>query len=82
MVKSAEGASPNDAHTNTIEVYLSILKRGIIVTHHHVSPQHLKRYLVEFDFRYNERAALHVNDKERTAKLLKGILANVMPSTA
>jgi transposase-like protein len=40
-----------DVHTNTIEGYFSILKRGIMGTYHHVSPQHLKRYLAEFDFR-------------------------------
>jgi hypothetical protein len=38
--------------------YFSILKRGITSTYHHVSQQRLKRYLAEFDFRYNERAAL------------------------
>lgn len=43
-----------DAHTNTIENYFSILKRGITGTFHHVSQQHLKRYLAEFDYRYNE----------------------------
>lgn len=43
-------------HTNTVESYFSILKRGLIGTYHHVSPQHLKRYLGEFDFRHNERA--------------------------
>ena len=32
-------------HTNTVEGYFSILKRGIIGTFHHVSQQHLKRYL-------------------------------------
>jgi transposase-like protein len=63
-----------DAHTNTIEGYFSILKRGIIGTYHHVSQQHLKRYLAEFDFRYNERSALGVTDKERAARLLKGIV--------
>jgi len=61
------------AHTNTIEGYFSILKRGITGTYHHVSQQHLKRYLAEFDFRYNERSALGVNDEERTLKALKGI---------
>ena len=45
-------------HTNTVEIYFSILKRGLIGTYHHVSPQHLKRYLGEFDFRHNERSAL------------------------
>ena len=39
------------AHTNTIEGYFSILKRGITGVYHHVSQQHLKRYLAEFDFK-------------------------------
>jgi transposase-like protein len=59
-------------HTNTVESYFSILKRGVIGTYHHVSPEHLKRYLGEFDFRHNERAALGVDDTERTAKAIKG----------
>src|SRR6185437_7892604 len=54
-----------DVHTNTIEGYFSIFKRGINGVYHHVSPQHLKRYLAEFDFRYNERSALGVNDETR-----------------
>lgn len=62
-----------DAHTNTIEGYFSILKRGINGVYHHVSPQHLKRYLAEFDFRYNEREKLGVSDTERTAKAIKGM---------
>jgi transposase-like protein len=62
-----------DAHTNTIEGYFSILKRGITGTYHHVSQQHLKRYLAEFDFRYNERSSLGVEDAERAARLAKGI---------
>ena len=62
-----------NAHTNTIEGYFSILKRGIIGTYHHVSPQHLKRYLAEFDFRYNERTALGVDDKTRADRALAGI---------
>jgi transposase-like protein len=61
-------------HTNTIENYFSILKRGIVGTYHHVSQQHLKRYLAEFDFRHNERIALGVNDSARAAKALKGIV--------
>jgi transposase-like protein len=63
-----------EAHTNTIEGYFSILKRGIVGTYHHVSQQHLKRYLAEFDFRYNERAKLGVTDTERAEKALKGIV--------
>lgn len=60
-------------HTNTVEIYFSIMKRGITGTYQHVSPQHLKRYLAEFDFRYNERAKLGVSDAERTIKIIKGI---------
>jgi transposase-like protein len=59
-------------HTNTVESYFSILKRGVIGIYHHVSPEHLKRYLGEFDFRHNERAAQGVNDTERTSKAIKG----------
>jgi transposase-like protein len=61
-----------ETHTNTIEGYFSIFKRGIYGVYHHVSQEHLKRYLTEFDFRYNERAALGVTDVERTAKAIKG----------
>jgi transposase-like protein len=61
-----------DIHTNTIEGYFSILKRGIYGTYHHVSQQHLKRYLCEFDFRYNERIALGISDAERAAKAVLG----------
>ncbi len=39
----------------------------------HVSQQHLKRYLGEFDFRYNEREGLGVTDDDRATKALKGI---------
>ena len=50
------------------------MKRGINGVYHHVSQQHLKRYLAEFDFRYNERSALGVNDAERFAKSIPGIV--------
>ena len=61
-------------HTNTVESYFAILKRGIVGTYHHVSPKHLKRYVGEFDFRYNERSALGVGDGARTEKALRGIV--------
>ena len=57
-------------HTNTIEGYFSLLKRGLIGTFHHVGEQHLQRYVTEFDFRYNHRKA---TDSERTASALKQI---------
>ena len=72
-----------DAYTNTVEGYFSILKRGIVGTFHHVSPQHLQRYVNEFDFRYNHRETkVKINgkwekagfsDAERTEIALKGI---------
>lgn len=63
-----------DAHTNTVESYFALLKRGVIGTYHHISAQHLKRYLGEFDFRYNERSALGVEDVERATKAVKGVV--------
>lgn len=62
-----------EAHTNTVEGYFSILKRGIVGVYHHVSEEHLPRYLAEFDFRYSHRAKLGVTDGERAALALKGI---------
>lgn len=59
--------------TNTVEGYFSILKRGLIGTYHHVSSNHLQRYVTEFDFRYNNRTALGVDDAQRTNEALKGI---------
>jgi hypothetical protein len=61
-----------EAHTNTIESYFAVLKRGITGTYHHVSQQHLKRYLAEFDFRHNERMALRVTDAVRAEKAVRG----------
>jgi transposase-like protein len=61
-------------HTNTVENYFSILKRGIVGVYHHVSEGHLHRYLAEFDVRYNQRIALGVDDDERMAKAAKGIV--------
>ncbi len=63
-----------DVHTNTVESYFATMKRGIVGTYHHISQQHLKRYLCEFDFRYNERTALKVTDAERATKAVKGVV--------
>lgn len=61
-----------DVHTNTIEGFFSILKRGVYGTYQHVSEAHLKRYLAEFDFRYSNRAALGIGDEGRTDRALVG----------
>jgi transposase-like protein len=60
----------DDVHTNTVENYFSILKRGITGVYHHVGEQHLHRYLSEFNFRYNERK---IDDDERSMLALRGI---------
>ena len=63
----------DSVHTNSAEGFFSILKRGIYGTYHHVSEAHLKRYLCEFDFRYNHRIKLGYDDTTRTALAVKGI---------
>ena len=59
-----------NAHTNTVEGYFSILKRGLTGVYQHCGPQHLKRYVGEFDFRYSNRES---TDAERTDAALRGI---------
>lgn len=61
-----------DAHTNTVENFFSILKRGIVGVYHHVSEAHLHRYLSEFDFRYSNREGRGVNDVSRAELALQG----------
>ena len=60
-------------HSNTVENYYSIFKRGMRGTYQHCKEKHLHRYLAEFDFRYSNRIALGVDDEMRTGKALKGI---------
>ena len=61
-----------EAHTNTIEGFFSIFKRGMKGVYQHCGEQHLHRYLAEFDFRYNNRTALGVEDAERTKRIMQG----------
>ncbi|HEX9656658.1 MAG TPA: IS1595 family transposase [Bacteroidota bacterium] len=56
-----------DVTTNTVEGYFGLLKRGINGVYHHVSKEHLHRYLAEFDFRYNHRKT---NDHKRTVSAI------------
>ena len=60
------------AHTQTIESFFAIMKRGITGSFHSVSEQHLQRYVDEFAFRWNNRSALGVEDFERASQLVKG----------
>jgi transposase-like protein len=61
-------------HTNTVEGYFSVFKRGMRGTYQHCAEKHLHRYLAEFDFRYNNRVALGVGDVARAELALKGIV--------
>jgi transposase-like protein len=62
-----------DVHTNTVEGYFSVFKRGMRGTYQHCAEKHLHRYLAEFDFRHNNRIGLGVNDAGRADGILTGI---------
>ena len=63
-----------DIHTNTIEGFFSIFKRGMRGVYQHCSEKHLHRYLAEFDFRYSHREGNGVNDAARTNRMVAGIV--------
>jgi len=59
-----------DVHTNTVEGFFSIFKRGMKGVYQHCGEAHLHRYIAEFDFRYSNRSGLGVEDTERAAKII------------
>jgi len=61
-------------HSNTVEGYFSIFKRGMKGIYQHCGEEHLHRYLAEFEFRYNNRAKLGFNDNDRAGNALRGIV--------
>lgn len=63
-----------EVHSNTVEGYFSIFKRGMKGVFQHCGEQHLHRYLAEFEFRYNHRVALGYNDPDRSRRALHGIV--------
>jgi len=63
-----------DVYSNTVEAYFSVFKRGMRGTYQHCAEKHLHRYLAEFDFRFNNRTALGVNDDVRTEQLVCGVV--------
>jgi hypothetical protein len=63
-----------DVHTNTLEGFYSVFKRGMKGIYQHCGERHLHRYVTEFDFRYNNRIRLGVDDAARTDQALRGIV--------
>jgi transposase-like protein len=63
-----------DVHTNSVEGFFSIFKRGMKGIYQHCAEKHLHRYLAEFDFRYNARIALGIDDLNRADRALTGIV--------
>lgn len=61
-------------HTNTVENFYSVFKRGMKGVYQHCSEKHLHRYVAEFDFRYSNRVRLGIDDVERADIALKGIV--------
>ncbi|MEJ0063838.1 MAG: IS1595 family transposase [Alphaproteobacteria bacterium] len=61
-------------HSNTVEGYFSIFKRGMRGIYQHCSEKHLHRYLAEFDFRYSARKGLGYDDVTRTENAVKGVM--------
>jgi len=60
-------------HTNTLEGFFSVFKRGIVGVYQHIDAKHFDRYLAEFDFRQNTRAKLGINDSQRAELALDGV---------
>ena len=61
-----------DVHTNSVEGYFDLFKRGFNGIYKHCREKHLRRYLAEYDFRYNHRIWLGINNLERTLAAVKG----------
>ena len=66
------GRKGRKVHTNTLEGFFSVFKRGMVGIYQHCGEQHLNRYLAEFDFRANNREKFGINDVSRAEIALKG----------
>lgn len=66
-------AAPSSTRTRLKKVTSQIFKRGMRGTYQHCKERHLHRYLGEFDFRYNNRVALGVDDQQRATRALQGV---------
>jgi hypothetical protein len=71
-----------DAYTNTAESFFALLKRGVVGSFHHVSKQHLDRYLDEFSFRWDHRGTTDAERTEVAIKQTSGRRLTYKPLTA
>jgi transposase-like protein len=79
-VKHASGEYVRgNVHTNTVESFFALLKRGIVGSYHHVSRKHLSRYCDEFSFRWSHR---NITDAERTMTALQQTMGKRLPYKA
>lgn len=67
-------AADPSVHSNTVEGFYSIFKRGMRGVYQHAAKRHLHRYVAEFDFRYSNRVALGIGDVARADNLLAGVV--------
>lgn len=72
MRHGAEEYGRGVIHTNTVEGFYSVFKRGMKGVYQHCAEKHLHRYVAEFDFRYSNRVKLGVDDRTRTDRAIKG----------
>lgn len=63
-----------EVHTNTVEGFYSVFKRGMKGIYQHCGERHLHRYVTEFDFRYSNRVRLGMDDVQRADKALIGVV--------
>lgn len=75
MIDHAETYVKGDIHTQGIENYWSILKRGLYGVFHHVDAKYLENYLHEFEYRFNRRK---ITDAERFASLMGNTQGRVL----
>lgn len=68
-----EVAKGDSLHTNTIESFFALLKRGVMGIYHAISPMHLHRYAAEFAWRYNVRTS---NDGDRTVAAIQSMIGS------
>jgi IS1 family transposase len=72
VIHSKEEWVRGEVHTNTVENFFSVFKRGMRGVYQHCSDQHMARYLHEFAFCYSNRSALGVDDVERSTRAIRG----------